>query len=115
VIDSLSERARRELDAHIGAIVDERLAQTRPVESDWMTLDAAAELLGTSAHGLRQRLARRTWLDESDVVRDGRRILVRRSALLDRLDRRAPISGTVCPHTEKPGRALTPPARTKEL
>jgi excisionase family DNA binding protein len=52
-----------------------------------LTTEQVAKLVGTSDNAVRLRV-RRGWL-AGDVARDGKRLLVRRSAVLDWLDRRA--------------------------
>jgi hypothetical protein len=86
---ALSTEAREELRALVREVVDEgrRAEDRRHAQLEWLTTEQIAELVGTTANAVRLRL-RRGWL-EGDVARDGKRLLVRRSAVLDWLDRRA--------------------------
>lgn len=54
---------------------------------EWLATHEAAELLSSSANAVRIRL-QRGWLD-GNAVKDGSRWLVRKSAILDHLDRKA--------------------------
>ena len=86
---SLSDEARDELAGFVREAVRAELASRERGEArrEWLTTDEAAQLLGTTGNAVRCRL-RRGWL-VGDVTRDGNRLLVRKAALLDDLDRRA--------------------------
>ena len=86
---SLSIEAREELRAFVeGVIRDELRARERQdAQHVWLTTSEVADLVATSENAVRCRV-RRGWLT-GDVARDGKRLLIRRSALLDWLDRRA--------------------------
>jgi hypothetical protein len=86
---ALSPEAREELRALAREVVREELrAQERnDARREWLTTEQVAALLAASENAVRCRL-RRGWLD-GDVARDGKRLLVRRSAVLGWLDRRA--------------------------
>jgi hypothetical protein len=88
-IGALSPEARLELDAFVRDAIRRELAARERAEArqEWLTTEDAAELLGASENAIRCRI-RRGWLD-GDVTRDGKRLLVRKAALLDELDRRA--------------------------
>ncbi len=88
-LSSLSVDAREELRAFVAEAVRDALAARDRAEArhDWLTTPEVAEIVGTSENAVRCRL-RRGWLGE-DVARDGKRLLVRRSALLDHLEKRA--------------------------
>jgi excisionase family DNA binding protein len=85
----LSPEAREELVGLVREVVrKERGAQEREeARRQWLTTEQVAKLVGTSDNAVRLRV-RRGWL-AGDVARDGKRLLVRRSAVLDWLDRRA--------------------------
>lgn len=71
-----------------GVIRDELRARERQdAKHMWLTTSEVADLIATSENAVRCRV-RRGWL-RGDVARDGKRLLVRRSALLDWLDLRA--------------------------
>ena len=86
---SLSPEARDELRAFVVVEVRRELAARERADArdEWITIAEAARLLGTSENAIRCRL-RRGWM-AGDRVKDGRRWLIRRSALLEELDRRA--------------------------
>lgn len=88
-LGSLSVDAREELRGFVDQAVREALAARERAEArhEWLTTDEAAELLATTGNAIRCRL-RRGWL-AGDAVRDGKRWLVRRAAVLDELDRKA--------------------------
>jgi len=87
-ISALSPDARDELHAFVLEALRRELAARDRSEArqEWLTTAEAADLLSTSENAIRCRL-RRGWL-AGDVTRDGKRLLVRKSALLDELDRR---------------------------
>jgi len=86
---ALSADARDELDAFVREAVRRELAarDRSDARHEWLTTAEAAELLSTSENAIRCRL-QRGWL-AGDVTKDGKRLLVRRAALLEELDRRA--------------------------
>ena len=86
---SLSIEAREELRGFVeGAIRDAQRARERQdAQHVWLTTSEVAGLVSTSENAVRCRV-RRGWLT-GDVARDGKRLLIRRSALLDWLDLRA--------------------------
>ncbi len=88
-VAALSPDAREELRAFIEHAIQEILAARERVEArrEWLTIETLAELMSCSENAIRCRI-RRGWL-AGDVVRDGNRLLVRRSAVLDSLDARA--------------------------
>jgi hypothetical protein len=88
-LGSLSSDAREELRAFVDLAVERALEQRERVtaEHEWLDTDEAASLLSTTANAIRCRV-RRGWLS-GDISRDGKRLFVRRGALLDELDRRA--------------------------
>jgi hypothetical protein len=86
---ALSDVARDELRAFVEQVVrDERRADERQeAQREWLTTANVAILVSASENAVRCRI-RKGWL-VGDVARDGKRLLVRRSAVLDWLDRRA--------------------------
>lgn len=62
----------------------------RPLLREFLTVDETAELLRTTPGAIRARAGRG---QVPGLVRDGRRLLVRRDALLRALERRAPSPG----------------------
>lgn len=88
-VAALSPDAREELRAFIQQSVREILAARERAEArrEWLTTESVAELVSCSENAIRCRI-RRGWL-AGDVARDGNRLLVRRSAVLDWLDARA--------------------------
>lgn len=86
---SLSADAREELRAFVHETAREALAALERADAqyEWLTTEEVATLVACSENAVRCRL-RRGWL-VGDVVRDGKRLLVRRSGLLDWLDERA--------------------------
>jgi hypothetical protein len=88
-LESLAPAAREEL----AAFVDERVRQAlaararAEVQQQWVTTAQAGVLLSRTANAIRCRL-QRGWL-QGDAVKDGGDWLIRRSALLEELDRRA--------------------------
>jgi hypothetical protein len=86
---ALSPEARAELAAFVQAEVAAGLAarDRQDAQREWLATEQVAALVATSENAVRCRL-RRGWL-AGDVARDGKRLLVRRSAVLDWLDRRA--------------------------
>jgi hypothetical protein len=85
---SLSPDAREELRAFVQDEVHRAIrAADRAAPREWLTTEDTADLVGTSENAIRCRL-RRGWL-KGDVARDGKRLLVRRAAVLDWLDERA--------------------------
>jgi hypothetical protein len=86
---ALSPEARDELRGLVQQEVRKALrdAERSEARREWLTTEQVAELVSTTANGVRCRL-RRGWLD-GDVAKDGRRLLVRRSAVLDWLDSRS--------------------------
>ena len=88
---ALSPAARDELRAFVQDAVREALAARERTEArhEWLTTAETAELLGATENAIRCRL-RRGWL-AGDVARDGKRLLVRRAAVLEQLDRRAAL------------------------
>ena len=89
VLASLSLEAREELRGFVeGVIRDAQRARERQdAQHEWLTTADVAGLVSTSENAVRCRV-RRGWL-AGDVAKDGKRLLIRRSALLDWLDRRA--------------------------
>jgi hypothetical protein len=89
LLTSLSESALAELRSLVREVVrEERRAQEREhARREWLSTADVAALVSASENAVRCRL-RRGWL-AGDVARDGKRLLVRRSAVLDWLDRRA--------------------------
>jgi hypothetical protein len=89
LLTALSPEAREELAAFVReAVRTEVAAQARAeARNEWLTTNEAAAMLGTTENAIRCRL-RRGWL-AGDVSRDGKRLFVRRSALLYELERRA--------------------------
>jgi hypothetical protein len=85
---SLSPDARDELRTFVREVLrEERRAQERQdARREWLTTSDVAALVSASENAVRCRL-RRGWLS-GDVAKDGKRLLVRRSAVLDWLDRR---------------------------
>lgn len=83
---SLSPDAREELRAFVQETVGAALRAGERAEAQrrWLTTGEVAELVSSSENAVRCRL-RRGWL-AGDVCRDGKRLLVRRSAVLDYLD-----------------------------
>jgi excisionase family DNA binding protein len=88
-LPALSAEALAELRSLIREVVrEEQLARERQdARRQWLTTEQVAELVGASENAVRCRL-RRGWL-AGEVARDGKRLLIRRSAVLDWLDRRA--------------------------
>jgi excisionase family DNA binding protein len=88
-LDWLSPEAREELVGLVREVVrKERGAQEREeARRQWLTTEQVAKLVGTSDNAVRLR-ARRGWL-AGEVARDGKRLLIRRSAILEWLDHRA--------------------------
>ena len=86
---SLSPDAREELIALVRAEVAAALAarDRQDAQQEWLATEQVAVLVSASENAVRCRL-RRGWL-AGDVARDGKRLLIRRSAVLDWLDRRA--------------------------
>jgi hypothetical protein len=86
---SLSIEARDELRGFVEGVIrdEQRARERRDAQHEWLTTADVAGLVSTSENAVRCRL-RRGWL-AGDVARDGKRLLIRRSALLDWLDRRA--------------------------
>ena len=81
VVAAFDERVRQ-------LIAEDRLVRDRQAARQlWLTTEQAAELLSTTPNAVRCRL-QRGWLD-GDAVKDGRAWLVRKSVVLDDLDRRA--------------------------
>jgi len=91
LLASLSPEARAELRAFVDEAVRDALGARERSEArrEWLMTTEVADLLGTSENAIRCRL-RRGWL-AGDVARDGKRLLVRRAALLELLDRRAAL------------------------
>ncbi|HEX2434938.1 MAG TPA: hypothetical protein VHI55_13405 [Gaiellaceae bacterium] len=89
LLASLSPDARDELRAFVQDAVRQELAARERADArdEWVTMAEAAKLLGTTDNALRLR-RRRGWM-AGDTVKDGKVWLVRRSALLEELDRRA--------------------------
>lgn len=83
---SLSTEARQELRAFVQEAARDALAarEREEAQREWLTTGEVAGVLACSENAVRCRL-RRGWL-AGDVVRDGKRLLVRRSGLLDSLD-----------------------------
>jgi hypothetical protein len=77
-----------ELAAFVRRIVRDELdrAELERSEPDWLTTEQAGTIVGTTPGAIRQRLAN-GWL-RGHVVKDGRRTLIERCALLDDLSRR---------------------------
>lgn len=77
------------IEALVRAEVAEALAARdwQDAQREWLATEQVAALVSASENAVRCRL-RRGWL-AGDVARDGKRLLVRRSAVLDWLDRRA--------------------------
>ena len=88
LLATLSPDAIDDLRALIDELVREafRGRERERALHEWLTTADAAELLSTTENAVRCRL-RRGWL-AGDVTRDGKRLLVRRAALLEYLDRR---------------------------
>jgi hypothetical protein len=86
---SLSTEARAELRAFVQETVREALVAREHVEArrEWLTTSEVAEVLSTTENAVRCRL-RRGWL-AGDVAKDGKRLLVRKAAVLELLERRA--------------------------
>lgn len=89
LLASLSPEARDELRAFVRSEVRQEIAARERADArdEWVTVAEAARLLGTSENAIRCRL-KRGWM-AGDVVKDGKRWLIRRSALLEKLDKRA--------------------------
>jgi hypothetical protein len=89
LLASLSSDAREELRAFVQSEVrrEMRAADRLAAQREWLTTEETAALVGTTENAIRCRL-RRGWL-AGDVARDGKRLLVRRAAVLDWLDGRA--------------------------
>lgn len=85
---SLSVDARDELRAFVAEAVREALAarDRADARNEWLTTSEVAEMVASTENAVRCRL-RRGWLGE-DVTRDGKRLLVRRSAVIEHLDKR---------------------------
>ncbi|MDQ3381868.1 MAG: helix-turn-helix domain-containing protein [Actinomycetota bacterium] len=88
-LTSLSPDARDELRVFVQEAALDLIAARERTDArrEWLRTEEAAEIVSCSENAIRCRL-RRGWLD-GDVVRVGKRLLVRRSALLDWLDERA--------------------------
>jgi hypothetical protein len=86
---SLTADAREELSDLVREVVREELRtqERNDARREWLSTTDVSALISTSENAVRCRL-RRGWLG-GDVARDGKRLLVRRSAVLDWLDRRA--------------------------
>jgi hypothetical protein len=86
---SLNAESRDELRAFVRAEIaaDRAACDRQQAQHEWLTTEQVAELIGTTPNAVRCRV-RRGWL-AGDVAPDGKRLLVRRSAILDWLDRRA--------------------------
>jgi hypothetical protein len=89
LIASLSSDAREELRVFVQEEVRRalRAADRIAAEREWLTTEETAALLGTSENAIRCRV-QRGWL-EGNVTRDGKRLFLRRAAVLDGLERRA--------------------------
>jgi hypothetical protein len=89
LLAALAPEAVEELRVLVREVVrEERRAQERnDARREWLSTTDVAALVSTSENAVRCRL-RRGWL-AGGVARDGKRLLVRRSAVLDWLDRRA--------------------------
>ena len=89
LLATLSPEAREELRALIREVVvaEQRIRDRQEARREWLTTGDVGTLVGATENAVRCRL-RRGWLS-GDVARDGKRLLVRRSAILDWLDRRA--------------------------
>jgi excisionase family DNA binding protein len=87
-LETLSASAREELRAFIQNVVHAELERRgrAAAEKQWLTTEEAAQMLGTSTKGIQNRLSR-GWL-RADTTRDGKRILIRRAALLEDLERK---------------------------
>jgi hypothetical protein len=86
---ALAPNARAELRAFVDDAVraELRARDRQEARREWLTTADVAALVSSSENAVRCRL-RRGWL-AGDVAKDGKRLLVRRSAVLDWLDRRA--------------------------
>jgi hypothetical protein len=86
---SLSPAALDELRAFVEEVVrdEQRTRDRQDARREWLTTAEVGVLVSSSENAVRCRL-RRGWL-VGDVAKDGKRLLVRRSAVLDWLDRRA--------------------------
>jgi hypothetical protein len=89
ILGSLTREALDELHAFVREAVRTELRSRvhEDARSEWLTTDAVAAMLGTTGNAIRCRL-RRGWLD-GDVTRDGKRLLIRKAAVLSELERRA--------------------------
>jgi hypothetical protein len=87
---SLSPSARDELRSYVAEVVRAELAAHERAEAqrEWLTTEGLAKMLAMTENAVRCRV-RRGWLPPDDVVKDGKRLLIRKSAVLDDLDRRA--------------------------
>jgi hypothetical protein len=89
LLASLSPEARAELAAFVQEQIalDRRTRERQDARHEWISTDEVGELVAATGNAVRLRL-RRGWLS-GHVVRDGNRLLVRRSAVLDDLEARA--------------------------
>jgi hypothetical protein len=96
-LTSLSPEARAELRVFVEEATREVIAARERAEArkEWLTTEEVARLISCSENAVRCRL-RRGWL-HGDVVRDGKRLLVRRSRVLDFLDERAAVNANATP------------------
>jgi hypothetical protein len=85
----LSAEARAELAAFVREEIaaDRRERDLREARNEWLSTTDVATLVCSSENAVRCRL-RRGWL-AGNVAKDGKRLLVRRSAVLDDLEARA--------------------------
>jgi hypothetical protein len=88
-LSSLSVDARDELRAFVNEAVRDALAARDRADArqEWLTTMEVGQIISSTENAVRCRLSR-GWLAD-DVTRDGKRLLVRKSALLDHLERRA--------------------------
>ena len=86
---ALSPEARDELRTFVAECIaaDRRARDRQDARREWLNTADVAALVSASENAVRCRL-RRGWL-AGDVAKDGKRLLVRRSAVLDWLDGRA--------------------------
>ena len=88
-LSSLSAESRDELRAFVREVLreEQRARERQDAQCEWLTTADVAALVSASENAVRCRL-RRSWLS-GDVAKDGKRLLVRRSTVLDWLDRQA--------------------------
>lgn len=92
---SFSNEARDELREFVEQVVIDVLARRdrAAAEREWVDTDDAAAMLSTTPNAVRCRI-RRGWL-RGDVVRDGKRLLISRAAILEDLENRQRAGSSV--------------------